>query len=127
MSKINSILDKIAEEIGNDYLSGTIFDPTTGLGVVKREGDKGFDTDTLNAYISEYLMEVQKTLTSMKVPPRVVEYMLTAKEGFIILIRSITGTKYFQSCVIKKEGNLGLAKEILRKNESLLVEELKKL
>jgi hypothetical protein len=127
MSKTSDVLNKIAEQIGDDYITGTVFDPTTGLGVVTRAGDPDFDTETMNAYISEYLKEVGKTFTNLKMPSRVVEYLVTANEEFTILIRGITGTKYFQSCVVKKGGNLGLTKEILRKNETSLIQELKKL
>lgn len=127
MSKTSEVLNKIAEEIGEEYITGTVFDPSSGLGVVTRAGDEKFDTETLNAYISAYIKEVGKTMHAINVPPRVVEYMLTASSEFIILIRNITGTKYYQSCVVKKGGNLGLAKEILRKNEASLIQELKKL
>lgn len=127
MSKTSEVLNKIAEQIGDGYISGTVFDPTSGLGVVTREGDPDFDTETMNAYISEYLKQVAKTFANLKMPSRVVEYLVTANEEFTILIRGITGTKYFQSCVIKKGSNLGLTKEILRKNEASLIDELKKL
>lgn len=117
----------MTEEIGDDFIAATVFDPEDGMGIAHKIGEHGFDTEKLNAYMSEYIKEVGKTLVAMHQPPHVVEYLLTANADFMILIRGISGTKYFESVVITKEGNLGLSREILKKHENQLAQELKKL
>lgn len=125
MSKVAEIMDKFAAECEN-FIASSIFDPTTGQGIVDKSIVENFDNTIPNAYFSETIKENEKALKALKANTKTVDYLITANAMYL-LMRAIEGTKYFQGCAIDKTGNLGMARELLKKYEPLFAAELKKI
>jgi hypothetical protein len=125
MAKPAELMNKFAEEC-DSFIASSIFDPSTGQGIVDKSIIEGFDNSIPNAYFSETIKENDKALKALKANTKTIDYLITTNAMYL-LVRAIEGTKYFQGCAIQKSGNLGLTRELLKKYESLFAAELKKL
>lgn len=125
MTKAAEIMNQFAEEC-DTFIASSIFDPTTGQGIVDKSVVENFDNSIPNAYFSETIKENEKALKALKANTNTLDYLITANEIYI-LMRAIEGTKFFQGCAIQRSGNLGLTRELMKKYESIFAAELKKL
>jgi hypothetical protein len=125
MTKAAELMDKFATEC-DSFIASSIFDPTSGQGIIDKSVVENFDNSIPNAYFSETIKENEKALKALQANTKTIDYLITANVMYI-LMRAIEGTKYYQGCAVQKTGNLGLTRELMKKYEPLFEAELKKL
>jgi len=123
--KINNIISEFAKEV-DQFIASTIFDPTTGQSIADKTNDPDFDPAVPAAFMSEVIKENEKGLDAMNSGATATDYLMTLNKVYVLL-KAIEGTWYYHGCTIGRSGSLGMAREMMRKYEPKLSEELKKL
>jgi hypothetical protein len=125
MSKINELMEQFAGEV-DGFIASSIYDPTSGQGIISKSTIDGFDPDIADAYTSEIIKENEKALKALKANAKTIDFLITTNKIFLIT-RSIEGSKFYHGCAFQKTGNLGMTREVMKKYEPRFVVELKKL
>lgn len=125
MAKLSEIMEQFSTEV-DGFIASSVFDPISGQGVVDKSLIEEFDPEIPNAYVSEIIKEHEKALRALKMPAKTYDILITTNKIFFIT-RALEGSKFYHGCAFQKSGNLGMAREIMKKYEPKLVVELKKL
>jgi hypothetical protein len=123
--KLVEIIKEFSKEL-DQHIASSIFDPTTGQSIADITNDPEFDPSIPAAYLSEVIKENEKGLDAMKSGVTATDYLMTINKVYVLL-KAVEGTWYYHGCTIDRSGSLGMAREMMRKYDPMLAEELKKL
>jgi len=125
MSSIFSILNDIVKE-SDEILGICVFDYLSGVSIADKSVDSKIDLSIPAAYFSEFMKHSKENFKQLGLPDSIDECLIKAN-NFFIIIKSIKNMKYHVLCYISLTGNQSFVKEILKKYEDPLSNELQSL
>jgi predicted regulator of Ras-like GTPase activity (Roadblock/LC7/MglB family) len=94
-----------------------------GTPLVATSHDPAFDPDVAAAYCAEVVKIDEKALKALQKGGRLEEVLLTTDE-FYLIIRIIPDTRFYVGLALAKQGNVGMARMVMKKYEKRLTETL---
>ena len=108
------------------FLSTDIVSITSGMSIGGGSIDPKFDATVASASYAEVVKSNARALKLLGLDPDSTEDILITTDNVFLLIR-LLGRDYYHGLAIGKDGNLGLARVIMRKYESVFLDGIKAL
>jgi len=122
VGSLNVIVEELSREIP-DYIAVEVVSINDGTPLVAISHDPTFDPDTTAAYYTEVVKTSEKALEVLRKGRRLEEVLLTTDECYLI-VRILPGTRFYVGVALAKEGNIGMARMVMKKYEKRFVETL---
>jgi predicted regulator of Ras-like GTPase activity (Roadblock/LC7/MglB family) len=122
VSSLNVIVEELSREIPG-YIAVEVAGIDDGTPLVATAHDPTYDADTAAAYYAEVVKTTEKALEVLKKGRKLEEVLLTTDECYLI-VRVLPGTRFYVGAVIAKEGNIGMARMVIKKYEKRFIETL---
>jgi len=121
-ASIKVILEELTREIP-DVIAAEVVSIDEGTPIVATAQDQAFDPDVAAAYYAEVVKINEKALKVLKKGRRLEEVLVTTDE-FYFIVRTLPDTRFYVGLAIAKEGNIGMARMVMKKCEKRFVEAL---
>jgi CheY-like chemotaxis protein len=122
VSSIAVLLEELTTEI-SDIIAAEVVSIDDGTPIVATSHDPAFDPDMAAAYYAEVVKINEKAIEVLKKGHRLEEVLLTTDE-FYLIVRIVPDTRFSVGLAIAKEGNIGMARMIMKKYEKRFAETL---
>lgn len=122
VSSIKAILEELAHEI-SDVIAAEVVSIDDGTSLVASTHDPSFDPDIAAAYFAEVVKTNEKAIEALKKGHRLEEVLLTT-EDFYLIVRILSDTRFYVGLAIAKEGNVGMARMVMKTYEKRFIETL---
>jgi DNA-binding response OmpR family regulator/predicted regulator of Ras-like GTPase activity (Roadblock/LC7/MglB family) len=119
---ITVLLEELEREIP-DVIAAEVVSIDEGVPLVAKTNDPAFDVDIVAAYYAEVMKINEKALEDLKKEPRLEEVLVTTEE-FYLVVRPLSGTRFYVGLVIAKRGNVGMARMVMKRYEKRFLETL---
>jgi CheY-like chemotaxis protein len=121
-SAIKIVLEELMREIPN-VIAAEVVCIDDGTPLVATSQDPSFDPDIAAAYFTEVVKTNEKALEALKKKGRLEEMLLTTDE-FYLVVRVLPDTRFYLSLAIAKDGNVGMARMVIKTYEKRFMETL---
>ncbi len=121
-NSLTVVLEEFKREVPN-FIAAEVVGIDDGIPIVATSSDPTFAPDVAAAYYAEVLKVNEKALKALQKGHRIEEVLLTTDE-FYLLLRILPDSRFYLGLAIAKEGNLGMARMILKKYEARFLESL---
>jgi len=122
VSSLTVIVEELSREIP-DSIAVEVASIDDGTPLVAAAHDPTYDPDTAAAYYAEVVKTTEKALEVLKKGRKLEEVLLTTDECYLI-VRILPGTRFSVGAAIAKEGNIGMARMVMKKYEKRFIETL---
>jgi len=122
ISAIKVVLEELTREIP-DVIAAEVVSINDGTPIVATSFDQAFDTDIAAAYFAEVVKINEKALEALKKRRRLEEVLLTTDE-FYLVVRILPDTRFYLGLAIAKDGNIGMARMVMKTYEKRFIEAL---
>lgn len=122
---IEQLIEKFRGEVTN-FMATAIVDIKSGFAVVGGSSDPSFDATVASPTYAEVVKSNARALKLLGIDPRSTEDILITTTSAYLMIR-LLGTNYYHGLAITREGNLGLARVIMKKYEPAFLNALRAL
>lgn len=122
---LQDVISRFREEI-QSFVSTDIVSISSGMSIGGGSIDPHFDATVASASYAEVVKSNARALSLLGMDPDSTEDILITTSDAYILLR-LLGKDYYHGLAIGKDGNLGLARVIMRKYERPFLEEIRKL
>ncbi len=119
MSDLQQQLESFRDEIP-DFISTDLVNVESGLSIGGATNDDDFDASVASACYAELTLLNRQALDLLGLDPQSTEDLLITTKSVTILVRML-GIEYCHVLVITRKGNLGIARAIMKKYESVLL------
>ncbi len=120
MNSLQQEMDKFRDEVP-EFVSTDMVNVESGLSIGGATVDLDFDASVASACYAEVVKLNKKALDLLGLGANSTEDILITTSTLNILIRML-GTQYCHVLAITRKGNLGLARAIMKKYESVLLD-----
>ena len=122
ISAIKVVLEELTREIPNVIAAEVVcIDDGTPLAATSQ--DPSFDPEIAAAYFAEVVKINEKALEALKKGRRLEEVLLTTDE-FYLVVRILSDTRFYLGLAIAKDGNIGMARMVMKTYEKRFMETL---
>ena len=119
MSRLQEILDALREEVP-EFVSTDVVNVESGLSIGGGSADAQFDSSLASATAAEVVKANRSALELLGLGADSTEDILITTESVYLLIRML-GTEYYLVLAVRRKGNLGLARAIMKKHQPRLL------
>lgn len=117
-TSLHELLERMQFEIPG-FVAADIVHRGDGLGVATLHALDTYDSAAAAAYYCDFLNAAVTAVHGYGAAPDL-EEVTVSTDAHHILLRPLSGTPYVQMCIISSDGNLGIARVVLRRYASLL-------
>ncbi|MBW2038881.1 MAG: response regulator [Deltaproteobacteria bacterium] len=121
-NSVNAVLEEFKCEVPN-FIAAEVVGIDDGIPIVAISSDPTFDPNIAAAYYAEVVKANEKALKALERGHKIEEVLLTTDE-FYLLLRILPDNRFYLGLAIAKEGNLGMARMIMKKYEDRFIESL---
>jgi CheY-like chemotaxis protein/predicted regulator of Ras-like GTPase activity (Roadblock/LC7/MglB family) len=122
ISAIKVVLEELTREIPN-VIAAEVVCIDDGTPLVATSLDPSFDPEIAAAYFAEVVKINEKALEALKKGRRLEEVLLTTDE-FYLVVRILPDTRFYLGLAIAKDGNIGMARMVMKTYEKRFMETL---
>jgi CheY-like chemotaxis protein len=122
ISAIKVVLEELTREIPN-VIAAEVVCIDDGTPLVATSLDPSFDPEIAAAYFAEVVKINEKALEALKKGRRLEEVLLTTDE-FYLVVRILPDTRFYLGLAIAKDGNIGMARMVMKTYEKRFMEAL---
>jgi DNA-binding response OmpR family regulator/predicted regulator of Ras-like GTPase activity (Roadblock/LC7/MglB family) len=122
ISAIKVVLEELMREIP-DVIAAEVVCIDDGTPLVATSQDASFDPDIAAAYFAEVVKTNEKALEALKKGGRLEEVLLTTDE-FYLVVRILPATRFYLGLALAKNGNIGMARMVMKTYEKRFMETL---
>jgi CheY-like chemotaxis protein len=122
ISAIKVVLEELTREIP-DVIAAEVVCIDDGTPLIATSQDSSFDPDIAAAYFAEVVKSNEKALEALKKGRRLEEVLLTTDE-FYLVVRILPDTRFYLGLAIAKDGNIGMARMVMKTYEKRFIETL---
>jgi CheY-like chemotaxis protein len=122
ISAIKVVLEELTREIP-DVIAAEVVCIDDGTPLIATSQDPSFDPDIAAAYFAEVVKINEKALEALKKGRRLEEVLLTTDE-FYLVVRILPDTRFYLGLAIAKDGNIGMARMVMKTYEKRFIETL---
>ena len=122
ISAIKVVLEELTREIPN-VIAAEVVCIDDGTPLVAISQDPSFDPEIAAAYFAEVVKINEKALEALKKGRRLEEVLLTTDE-FYLVVRILPDTRFYLGLAIAKDGNIGMARMVMKTYEKRFMETL---
>jgi CheY-like chemotaxis protein len=122
ISAIKVVLEELTREIPN-VIAAEVVCIDDGTPLVAISQDPSFDPEIAAAYFAEVVKINEKALEALKKGRRFEEVLLTTDE-FYLVVRILPDTRFYLGLAIAKDGNIGMARMVMKTYEKRFMETL---
>ena len=122
ISAIKIVLEELTREIPNVIAAEVVY-IDDGTLLVATAQDPSFDPEIAAAYFAEVVKINEKALEALKKGRRFEEVLLTTDE-FYLVVRILPDTRFYLGLAIAKDGNIGMARMVMKTYEKRFMETL---
>lgn len=122
ISAIKVVLEELTREIPN-VIAAEVVCIDDGTPLVATSLDPSFDPEIAAAYFAEVVKINEKALEALKKGRRLEEVLLTTDE-FYLVVRILPDTRFYLGLAIAKDGNIGMARMVMKTYEKRFIEAL---
>jgi CheY-like chemotaxis protein len=122
ISAIKVVLEELTREIPN-VIAAEVVCIDDGTPLIATSQDPSFDPDIAAAYFAEVVKINEKALEALKKGRRLEEVLLTTDE-FYLVVRILPDTRFYLGLAIAKDGNIGMARMVMKTYEKRFIETL---
>lgn len=119
MSRLQEILDALREEVP-EFVSTDVVNVESGLSIGGGSADPQFDSSLASATSAEVVKANRNALELLGLGADSTEDILITTESVYLLIRML-GAEYYLVLAVRRKGNLGLARAIMKKHQPRLL------
>ncbi len=120
VDSVNRILKELTSEVP-DLIAAEIVSIEEGVPIVAETTNQAFDPDVTAAYYTEVIKINEKALDVLKKGGKLEEVLLTTDEFYLIL-RILPDTRFCVGVAITRQGNVGMARMVIKRFEKRFVE-----
>lgn len=126
-SRVDELIERFTKEIP-EFVSTEIVEIVTGLPISSRSAEPDFDTAMASAY-AEVVKANEKGLQALGGTETVgtTEEIVVITDKVYILITVLGDTGYYHGLAIKRSGNLGLSRVLMKKYAPLFIEAIREI
>ena len=117
---ITALLEELEREIP-DVIAAAVVSIDEGVPLVATTNDPAFDVDIVAAYYAEVIKTNEKALKALQKGPRLEEVLVTT-DAFSLFVKPLPGTRFYVGLVMAQQGNVGMARMVLKRYEKRFVE-----
>jgi len=122
ISAIKVVLEELTREIPN-VIAAEVVCIDDGTPLVATSQDPSFDPEIAAAYFAEVVKINEKALEALKKGRRLEEVLLTTDE-FYLVVRILPDTRFYLGLAMAKDGNIGMARMVMKTYEKRFMETL---
>jgi len=122
ISAIKVVLEELTREIPN-VIAAEVVCIDDGTPLIATSQDPSFDPDIAAAYFAEVVKINEKALEALKKGRRLEEVLLTTDE-FYLVVRILPDTRFYLGLAIAKDGNIGMARMVMKTYEKRFIKTL---
>jgi CheY-like chemotaxis protein len=122
ISAIKVVLEELTREIP-DVIAAEVVCIDDGTPLIATSQDPSFDPDIAAAYFAEVVKINEKALEALKKGRQLEEVLLTTDE-FYLVVRILPDTRFYLGLAIAKDGNIGMARMVMKTYEKRFIETL---
>ncbi len=122
ISAIKVVLEELTREIPN-VIAAEVVCIDDGTPLVATSLDPSFDPEIAAVYFAEVVKINEKALEALKKGRRLEEVLLTTDE-FYLVVRILPDTRFYLGLAIAKDGNIGMARMVMKTYEKRFMEAL---
>jgi CheY-like chemotaxis protein len=122
ISAIKVVLEELTREIP-DVIAAEVVCIDDGTPLIATSQDPSFNPDIAAAYFAEVVKINEKALEALKKGRRLEEVLLTTDE-FYLVVRILPDTRFYLGLAIVKDGNIGMARMVMKTYEKRFIETL---
>ena len=122
ISAIKVALQELTREIPN-VIAAEVVCIDDGTPLVATSQDLSFDPEIAAAYFAEVVKINEKALEALKKGRRLEEVLLTTDE-FYLVVRILPDTRFYLGLAIAKDGNIGMARMVMKTYEKRFIKTL---
>jgi predicted regulator of Ras-like GTPase activity (Roadblock/LC7/MglB family) len=119
MSRMQEILDALREEVP-EFVSTDVVNVESGLSIGGGSADPQFDSSLASATSAEVVKANRSALELLGLGADSTEDILISTDKVYLLIRML-GADYYLVLAVRRKGNLGLARAIMKKHQPRLM------
>ncbi|MCI0346839.1 MAG: DUF4388 domain-containing protein [Chloroflexi bacterium] len=119
MSRLQEILDALREDVP-EFVSTDVVNVESGLSIGGGSADPQFDSSLASATSAEVVKANRNALELLGLGADSTEDILISTETVYLLIRML-GSEYYLVLAVRRKGNLGLARAIMKKHQPRLL------
>lgn len=119
ISAIKVVLEELTREIPN-VIAAEVVCIDDGTPLIATSQDPSFDPDIAAAYFAEVVKINEKALEALKKGRRLEEVLLTTDE-FYLVVRILPDTRFYLGLAIAKDGNIGMARMVMKTYEKRFI------
>jgi predicted regulator of Ras-like GTPase activity (Roadblock/LC7/MglB family) len=119
MSRLQEILDRFRDEVP-EFVSTDVVNIESGLSIGGGSSDVGFDSSLASATSAEVVKANRNALELLGLGADSTEDILISTESVYLLIRML-GEEYYHVLAVRRKGNLGLSRAIMKKHQPRLM------
>jgi predicted regulator of Ras-like GTPase activity (Roadblock/LC7/MglB family) len=113
MNKLPELLDQFQNEVPG-FVSTDVVEIDSGMSIGGESIDPEFDSDMASASYAEVVKSNRRALDLLGMDDSATEDILITTEQVYLLLREL-GDEYYHGLAISREGNLGMARMLMKK------------
>lgn len=122
---LQDVINRFRDEVSS-FVSTDIVNIASGMSIGGGSIDPQFDATVASASYAEVVKSNARALSLLGMDPDSTEDILITTSHAYVLLR-LLGKDYYQGLAIGRDGNLGLARVIMKKYEPAFLEEIRNL
>lgn len=120
MNPLPELIDEFREQVPG-FISTDVVEIQSGMSIGGGSIDPEFDSEMASASYAEVVKSNRRALEFLGLPETASEDLLITTQDSYLLLREI-GTDYYHGLAISKEGNLGMARMLMKRYAPKILE-----
>lgn len=120
MNPLPELIDEFREQVPG-FISTDVVEIQSGMSIGGGSIDPEFDSEMASASYAEVVKSNRRALEFLGLPETASEDLLITTQDAYLLLREI-GTDYYHGLAISKEGNLGMARMLMKRYAPRILE-----